>query len=54
MFSLCMLISTSVHITHIEFYLKIFHFLVVEFSMYLNRHVFVMHANINISYYYTY
>ena len=24
------------------FYLKIFHFLVVKFSIYLNRHIFVM------------
>ena len=26
------------------FYLKICHFLVVKFSVYLNRHVFVMHV----------
>ena len=26
------------------FYLKIFHFLVVKFSVYLNRHVFVMNG----------
>ena len=35
------------------FYVKIFFFLVVKFSVYLNRYVFVMESHISIRYYVT-